>query len=75
MGILARVILESHLRKAQKAVQTEEAEGKSEKCVSKVVEVEISWQRESTSFIDDSRCPTLISNASKCINSTASHTQ
>lgn len=43
MGILATVILESHLREAQKVVPLEEAERKGETSISKVIEVEISF--------------------------------
>lgn len=43
MGILATVILESHLREAQKVVPLEEAERKAETSISKVIEVEISF--------------------------------
>lgn len=50
MGILATVILESHLREAQKVVPLEEAERKAETSISKVIEVEISFLMKINAF-------------------------
>lgn len=50
MGILATVILESHLREAQKVVPLEEAERKGETSISKVIEVEISFLMKINAF-------------------------
>lgn len=50
MGISARVILESHLRKAENHVLLNQAEKKAETSISKVTEVEISWLRKTKTF-------------------------